>query len=86
MLYFTCKIKLSLLHRNNVVLALQFDIETLNGSTLMSAFQATIGCSFAPLATLVNEDADRDSMVDHFNKAVTDTSAELGKQRRKRKP
>ena len=42
---------------------------------------------FAPLATLVDEDADLDSMVTHFNKAVTDTAASLlGKQRRKRKP
>ena len=36
---------------------------------------------------LVAEDADLDSMVTHFNKAVNDTTAELlGKQRRKRKP
>ena len=41
----------------------------------MSAFQATIGGRFAPLATLVDEDADLDSMVTHFNKAVTDTAA-----------
>ena len=42
---------------------------------------------FAPLATLVDEDADLDAMVTHFNKAVTDTAAELlDKQRRKRKP
>ena len=35
----------------------------------------------------MNEDADLDSMVTHFNKAVTDKAAELlGKQRRKRKP
>ena len=43
----------------------------------MSAFQATIGGRFAPLATLVDEDADLDFMVIHFNKAVTDTAAEL---------
>ena len=53
----------------------------------MSAFQATIDGRFAPFATLVDEDADLDSMVTHFNKAVTDIAAELlGKQRRKRKP
>ena len=53
----------------------------------MSAFQATIGGMFAPLHTLVDEDADLDSMVIHFNKAVTNTAAGLrGKQRRKRKP
>ena len=32
---------------------------------------------FAPLATLVDGDADLDSMVTHFNKAITDTAAEL---------
>ena len=49
----------------------------------MSVFQATIGGRFGPLATLVGEDADLDSI----NKAVTDTAAELlGKQRRKRMP
>ena len=53
----------------------------------MSAFQATIGGRFAPFATLIDEDGDLDSLVIHFNKAVTDTAAELlGKQRRKRKP
>ena len=53
----------------------------------MSAFRATIGGRFALLATLVDEDAELDSMVTHFNKALTDTAAELlGKQRRKRKP
>ena len=53
----------------------------------MSAFRATIGGRFAPLATLVDEDADLDSMVTHFTRAVTGTTAErLGKQRRKRKP
>ena len=61
---------------------IRFDLEKLNDPTVMSAFQATIGGRFAPLATLLDEDADLDSMVTHFNKAVTDTAAE----RRKRKP
>ena len=53
----------------------------------MSAVQATISGRFAPFATLVDEDSDLDSMVTHFNKAVTDTAAGLfGKQHRKRKP
>ena len=66
---------------------IRFDLEKLNDPTVMSAFQATIGGRFAPLPTLVDEDADLDSMVTHFKKAVTDTAAELlGKQRRKRKP
>ena len=66
---------------------IRFDLEKLNDPTVMSAFQATIGGKFAPLATLVDEDADLDSMFDYFNKAVSDTAAELlGEQRRKRKP
>ena len=53
----------------------------------MSALQATIGGRFAPLATLVDEDADLDSISTDFNKAVTDTAAVLlGKQRQKRNP
>ena len=66
---------------------IKFDLEKLNDRTVISAFQATIVGRFAPLAMLVDEDADLDSMVTHCNKAVTDTEAELlGKQRRKRKP
>ena len=66
---------------------IRFDLEKLNDPTVMSAFQATIGGRFAPLATLVDEDADLDHMVTHLNKAVTDIAAELlGKQRRKRNP
>ena len=65
----------------------RFELEKLNDPTVVSAFEATIGGRFAPLVTLVDEDADLDSMVIHFNKAVTDTAAELlGKQRRNRKP
>ena len=66
---------------------IRFDLAKLNDLTVVSAFQATIGGRFAPLATLVDEDADLDSMVIHFNKAVTDTAAELlDKQCQKRKP
>ena len=53
---------------------IRFDLEKLKDPTVMSAFQATIGGRFAPLAMLVDEDADLDSMVTHFNKAVNDTS------------
>ena len=64
-----------------------FDLEKLNDSTVMSAFQAIIGGRFASLVTLADEGADLDTMVTRFNKAVTDTAAELlGKQRRKRRP
>ena len=68
-------------------LRIRFDLEKLNDPTVMSAFQVTIDGRFAPLATLVDEDADLDVMVTNFNKAVTDRAAELlGKQRRKRMP
>ena len=66
---------------------IRFDLEKLSYPTVMSAFQATTSGRLAPLATLVDEDADLDSKVTHFNKAVTDTAAELlGKQSQKRKP
>ena len=66
---------------------IRFDLKKLNDPTVMNVFQATIGGRFAPLATLIDEDADLDSMVTNFNKAVTYTATELlGQQRRKRKP
>ena len=40
---------------------IRFDLEKLNDPTVMSAFRATIGSRFAPLATLVDENADLDS-------------------------
>ena len=49
---------------------IRFHLEKLNDTPVMSAFQAIIGSRFAPLATLVDEDADLDSMVTHFKKAV----------------
>ena len=57
--------------------------------TLSKAFlKAMRACRFASFATLVDEDADLDSMVvTHLIKAVTDAAAELlGKQRLKRLP
>ena len=56
---------------------IRFDREKLNDPTVMSAFQATTGGRFAPLAMQIDEDADLDSMVTQFNKAVTYTAAEL---------
>ena len=55
----------------------------LDDLTVTSALQATIGA----LVTLVDEDADLDFLVAHYNMAVTDSAAQLlGKQCRKRKP
>ena len=67
---------------NCIFLSIMFDLEKLNHLTVNSAFQATIDNRSARHATLVDEDADLDSTVTHFNKEVTDTAAELlGKQR-----
>ena len=51
-------------------------LEKLNDLTMMSAIHATIGGRFAPLATLVDKDADVDAMVPLFKKVVTDTATE----------
>ena len=48
---------------------IRLDLEQLNDDPIViSAFQTTTGVRFAPLVTLVYEDADRDSMVTHFNR------------------
>ena len=66
---------------------IRFDLEKLNDPTVRIVFQATIAGRFAPPVTLVDANADPDSMVTNFSKAVTDTAAgHFGKQRRKRKP
>ena len=63
---------------------IKFDLEKLNDSTKKSVFQVNIGGRFAPFATLEDEAGDLDSTMTYFNKAVTDTAADLlGKQRRK---
>ena len=65
---------------------IRLDLEKLNDPTWMSAFQSTICGRFAPLATVVDEDSDPDSMDTNFNRAVADTAAGLlGNQRRKGK-
>ena len=66
---------------------IRFYLEKLNDPIVRSAFHATISGRFVPLATLIDVDSDLDSMITHFNKAVTDTAADvLGKQSQKRKP
>ena len=70
-------------HKNSrkpTQLIIRFDLETLNDPTVMGAFQATRGGRFAPLTTLIGEDADLGSM-------VTNKAAELlARQLRKKKP
>ena len=55
---------------------IRFDIKKLNDPSVMNAFKASIGCRFAPLAMLVDENTELDSIVTEFNKVVTDTSTE----------
>ena len=45
----------------------------------MSVFQANIGCRFAPPVTLLDEDADLDSMVIHFNKQLNFLASNVGR-------
>ena len=47
---------------------IRFDLEKLNGPIVMSAFQADIGGRCAPLAAVVDEDADLDTMVTYFTR------------------
>ena len=64
---------------------IRFDVEKLNDPLVMNAFKTTIGGRFAPLTMLVDGDAELDSIVTEFNKAVTATEL-LGKQHEKEKP
>ena len=50
---------------------IRFYIAKLNGLTVMSAFQATIGSELTLHATLVDEDAELDSKITFFNEALT---------------
>ena len=53
---------------------------------MINASQATIGGRFAPFNMLIEEDAELDSMLTEFNKAVTDTVTELlGENHHKKK-
>ena len=56
---------------------IRFDIKKMNDPSVMNAFKATLGCRFAPLATLVDENIELDSIFTEFSKVVTDTSTEL---------
>ena len=62
-------------------------LEKLDDPSAMIACQASIDGRLVSLATLVDEDAELDSIVTQFNKVVTDKATErLGKQRQNKKP
>ena len=64
-----------------------FDTEKLNEPTVINAFKTTISGRSVPLAMLVDEGDDLQSLVTNLNKVVTDTAVELlRKQHWERKP
>ena len=54
----------------------------MNDSSGMNAFQTIIIGRFAPLVMMVDDDAEVDSILTHFNKVLTDTKANLLSLRR----
>ena len=66
---------------------IKFDLEKLKDPQVADAFQAMIGGKFAPPALLSTDDAEVDTLVHSFNKAVTETASEiLGKRRAVKRP
>ena len=61
---------------------IKFDLKKLKDPQVADAFQAMIGCKFAP-PTLLNADhTEVDTLVNSFNKALTESASEiLGKRR-----
>jgi len=61
---------------------IKFDLEKLKDPQVADAFQAMIGGKFAPLSLLDADDTELDTLVNTFNKAMTETASEiLGKHR-----
>ena len=66
---------------------IKFDLKKLKDPQVADAFQAMIGCKFAP-PTLLNADhTEVDTLVNSFNKALTESASEiLGKHRAVKRP
>ena len=61
---------------------IKFDLEKLKDPQVADVFQALIGGKFAPLTLLDADDTEMDTLVNTFNKAMTETAREiLGKRR-----
>ena len=58
---------------------LKSDLEKLKDPNVLENFKAMIGGRFAPLTIMSNEDTDIDSMITIFNTAVTETTAQYGR-------
>ena len=65
----------------------KFDLEKLKDTQVADTFQAMIGDKFAPLTLLDVDDTEVDTLVNTFNKAMTETASEiLGKRRAVKRP
>ena len=65
----------------------KFDLEKLKDPQVADTFQAMIGGKFAPLTLLDVDDTEVDTLVNTFNKAMTETASEiLGKRRAVKRP
>ena len=66
---------------------IKFDLEKLKDPQVEDAFQAMIGGKFAPLTLLNADDTEVDTLVNCFNKALTESASEiLGKHRAVKRP
>ena len=65
----------------------KFDLEKLKDTQVADTFQAMIGGKFAPLTLLDVDDTEVNTLVNNFNKAMTETASEiLGKRRAVKRP
>ena len=66
---------------------IKFDLEKLKDLQVADAFQAMIDGKFAPLTLLNADDTEVDTLVNSFNKALTESASEiLGKPRAVKRP
>ena len=64
-----------------------FDLEKLKDPQVADTFQAMIGGKFAPLTLLDVDDTEMDTLVNTFNKAMTESASKiLGKRRAVKRP
>ena len=66
---------------------IKFDLEKLKDPQVADAFQAMIGGKFAPLILLDADDTEVGTLVNSFNKALTESAGEIvGKRRAVKRP
>ena len=66
---------------------IKFDLEKLKDPQVADAFQAMIGGKFAPLTLLNPDDTEVGTLVNSFNKALTESAGKiLGKRRAVKRP